>query len=156
MAVKKPSTKGKKPTPSTTSAAAKSKSNSTSKSKSKSKHPPRAKPEVKTKRAAAVPQKKKKKEYTDAELGLPQLNGIIPTGVEKPRGKKKGKVFVDDADTMLGILAVVTAEKDGEREGKVLKEVCSFLFSVSLNPNSQLTWTTEATGRDQGSEAQGV
>ena len=35
--------------------------------------------------------------YTDKELGLPMLNMITPVGVEKPRGKKKGKVFVDDS-----------------------------------------------------------
>jgi 60S ribosomal subunit assembly/export protein LOC1 len=125
MAVRKPNSKGKKSAPATTSAADKSKSKSKSSSKSKSKSKskePYAKPEVKTRRVSALP-KKKKKEYTDVELGLPQLNGIMPTGVQKPKGKKKGKVFVDDADTMLGILAVVTAEKEGEREGKVLKEV---------------------------------
>lgn len=42
------------------------------------------------------PQKKKRKVYTEKELGLPKLNMITPVGVEKPRGKKKGKVFVDD------------------------------------------------------------
>jgi len=40
--------------------------------------------------------KKKKKVYTEKELGIPQLNMITPVGVEKPKGKKKGKVFVDD------------------------------------------------------------
>lgn len=41
-------------------------------------------------------QKKKKRVYTDAELDLPKLNTITPVGVVKPKGKKKGKVFVDD------------------------------------------------------------
>jgi len=40
--------------------------------------------------------KKKQRVYTDKELGIPQLNKITPAGVQKPRGKKKGKVFVDD------------------------------------------------------------
>ena len=40
--------------------------------------------------------KKKQRTYTEAELGIPQLNKITPVGVQKPRGKKKGKVFVDD------------------------------------------------------------
>ena len=29
-------------------------------------------------------------------MGIPALNMITPVGVEKPKGKKKGKVFVDD------------------------------------------------------------
>ena len=40
--------------------------------------------------------KKKPKVYTEKELGIPQLNMITPVGVAKPKGKKKGKVFVDD------------------------------------------------------------
>lgn len=40
--------------------------------------------------------KKKKKVYSDEELGIPKLNMITPVGVVKPKGKKKGKVFVDD------------------------------------------------------------
>jgi 60S ribosomal subunit assembly/export protein LOC1 len=39
---------------------------------------------------------KKKKTYTAEELGIPKLNSITPVGVVKPKGKKKGKVFVDD------------------------------------------------------------
>jgi 60S ribosomal subunit assembly/export protein LOC1 len=39
----------------------------------------------------------KKKTYSDKELGIPALNMITPVGVQKPKGKKKGKVFVDDA-----------------------------------------------------------
>ena len=59
-------------------------------------------------------------------MGVPKLNGIIPAGVQKPLGKKKGKVFVDDADSMLAILGMVQAEKEGEREGKIVKAVGSF------------------------------
>jgi len=40
--------------------------------------------------------KKKRRVYTEKELDIPQLNMITPIGVEKPKGKKKGKVFVDD------------------------------------------------------------
>ena len=40
--------------------------------------------------------KKKRRVYTEKELGIPQLNMITPVGVEKPKGQKKGKVFVDD------------------------------------------------------------
>ena len=40
--------------------------------------------------------KKKRRTYTDEELGIPKLNTIAPAGIQKPKGKKKGKVFVDD------------------------------------------------------------
>lgn len=40
--------------------------------------------------------RKKRRVYTEAELGIEKLNMITPVGVEKPRGGKKGKVFVDD------------------------------------------------------------
>lgn len=40
--------------------------------------------------------KKKRRFYTEKELDIPALNMITPVGVEKPKGKKKGKVFVDD------------------------------------------------------------
>jgi 60S ribosomal subunit assembly/export protein LOC1 len=45
---------------------------------------------------ALAPVKKKRKIYTEKELGIPQLNMITPVGVQVPKGKKKGKVFVDD------------------------------------------------------------
>ena len=54
--------------------------------------------------------KKKRKVYTDKELGLPKLNMITPVGVEAPRGKKRGKVFVDDA---------VSSEKSSSMPEKV-------------------------------------
>ena len=53
--------------------------------------PPR---QQKTKSTA--PAKKKKRVYTEKELEIPKLNMITPVGVELPKGKKKGKVFVDD------------------------------------------------------------
>jgi 60S ribosomal subunit assembly/export protein LOC1 len=40
--------------------------------------------------------KRKQKVYTEKELGLPKLNMITPAGVQKPRGKKRGKIYVDD------------------------------------------------------------
>lgn len=62
-------------------------------SKSKAKPPP---PKQQKTKSAQGPLKKKRKVYTEKELGLPKLNTITPAGVEKPRGKKKGKIFVDD------------------------------------------------------------
>ena len=55
--------------------------------------------EIKDKGRAALLKKLKnpnKKLYSDDQLGIPKLNMITPIGVEKPKGKKKGKVFVDD------------------------------------------------------------
>ena len=62
-------------------------------SKSKVKAPP---PKQQKTKPVQGPQKKKRRVYTDKELGLPKLNTITPVGVEKPRGKKKGKDFIDD------------------------------------------------------------
>ncbi len=66
---------------------------------SKSKQKPTTAPlgrQVKGRTMADLLKKKKKKIYTEKELGIPQLNMITPVGVTKPKGKKKGKVFVDD------------------------------------------------------------
>jgi 60S ribosomal subunit assembly/export protein LOC1 len=52
--------------------------------------------QVKGQKIADILKKKKKRVYTEKELGIPQLNMITPIGVTKPKGKKKGKVFVDD------------------------------------------------------------
>jgi len=68
--------------------------------------------------------KKKQRTYTDKELGIPILNSIIPAGVVKPAGKKKGKVFVEDKDTMLGILSLVNDSKDGQIQSKLERGVC--------------------------------
>jgi 60S ribosomal subunit assembly/export protein LOC1 len=67
------------------------------------------------------PKKKKQRVYTDKELGLPALNMITPAGVQKPKGKKKGKIFVDDRESMMTILAMVNAEKEGQIESKIVK-----------------------------------
>ncbi|KAK3308900.1 uncharacterized protein B0T15DRAFT_122133 [Chaetomium strumarium] len=65
--------------------------------------------------------KKKQRIYTDKELGIPELNMVTPVGVTKPRGKKKGKVFVDDKESMATILALVQAEKEGQIESKLMR-----------------------------------
>lgn len=68
---------------------------STSKSRvsKKIKAPP---PKQQKTKSAPRPVRKKRRIYTDEELGIPKLNMITPVGVEVPKGKKKGKVFVDD------------------------------------------------------------
>ncbi|KAI1126051.1 hypothetical protein F5Y10DRAFT_245759 [Nemania abortiva] len=77
--------------------------------------------QVKGRTMADLLKKKKKKVYTEKELGIPQLNMITPVGVTKPTGKKKGKVFVDDKESMSSILAMVQAEKEGQIESKMIK-----------------------------------
>ncbi|KAG5296180.1 60S ribosomal subunit assembly/export protein LOC1 [Histoplasma capsulatum G186AR] len=94
-----------------------------SKPKSKSSiHRPLPK-EVKAKPRTAPEnlKKRKKRIYTEKELDLPQLNMITPVGVTKPKGMKKGKVFVDDQESMMTILAIVNAEKEGQIESKMMK-----------------------------------
>ncbi|KAM4056244.1 60S ribosomal subunit assembly/export protein LOC1 [Hirsutella rhossiliensis] len=90
---------------------------------SKSKKPTGAPPskQLKEKNRAALVKRPKKKTYTEEELGIPKLNMITPVGVVKPRGKKKGKVFVDDTKSMDTILAMVQAEKNGQIESKMIK-----------------------------------
>lgn len=66
--------------------------NTKTKVSKKSKAPPPKQQKTKS----AAPTKKKKRVYTEKELGIPKLNMITPVGVELPKGKKKGKVFVDD------------------------------------------------------------
>ncbi|MCJ1429339.1 60S ribosomal subunit assembly/export protein [Sticta canariensis] len=72
-------------------------------------------------KSAPAPVKKKRRVYTDKELGIPQLNMITPVGVGVPKGKKKGKVFVDDQESMMTILAIVNASKEGQIESKMMK-----------------------------------
>ncbi|GKT98570.1 60s ribosomal subunit assembly export protein loc1 [Fusarium langsethiae] len=64
----------------------------------------------------------KKKKYTDEQLGIPALNTVTPVGVVKPKGKKKGKIFADDPESMSTIMALVQAEKDGQIESKMIKQ----------------------------------
>ena len=49
------------------------------------------------------------------------MNGIVPVGVQKPKGGKKGKVFVDDGPQMLTILKMVEAERTKDVESKVMR-----------------------------------
>ena len=61
-----------------------------------SKKPKAPPPKQQKTKSASGPVKKKRRIYTEKELGLMKLNMITPVGVEKPKGKKKGKIFVDD------------------------------------------------------------
>ncbi|KAK7526499.1 60S ribosomal subunit assembly/export protein loc1 [Phyllosticta citriasiana] len=69
----------------------------------------------------AVGKAKKERTYTESQLGIPKLNMITPAGVQKGKGKKKGKVFVDDQQSMMTILAMVNAEKEGQIESKLMR-----------------------------------
>ncbi|OCL14432.1 hypothetical protein AOQ84DRAFT_281065 [Glonium stellatum] len=92
-------------------------------SKRKAKQAALAKPggAQKTKPSSTTQPKKKKRIYTEKELGIPKLNMITPAGVQKPKGKKKGKIFVDDQESMMTILAMVNADKEGQIESKMMK-----------------------------------
>lgn len=79
---------------------------------------------------ATKPSKRKQKIYSDKELNLPALNMITPTTApENPTnlvkrggaGKKKNKIYVDDEEGMRTILAMVTAEKEGQIESKLMR-----------------------------------
>jgi len=39
--------------------------------------------------------------FTAKELGVRELNKITPVGVAKPRGQKKGKIFIDDTVNLI-------------------------------------------------------
>ena len=95
----KPSAGGSRPSSKSRGSVSQGKSRTT---KSPALPPPK---QQKTKSTRFV--RKKRKVYTDKELGLPQLNMITPVGVQKPRGKKKGKVFVDDVVSAKRIFVVV-------------------------------------------------
>lgn len=69
---------------------------SKSSSKSKVKRPPPKEVKSQSRSAPDRQKKTKKREYTEKELNLPALNMITPVGVQTPKGKKKGKTFVDD------------------------------------------------------------
>ncbi|KAK5154385.1 hypothetical protein LTR04_006011 [Oleoguttula sp. CCFEE 6159] len=71
--------------------------------------------------SSLAPPRKKKRIYSEKELGIPKLNMITPAGVQKPKGKKKGKIFVDDRESMMTILAMVNADKEGQIESKMMK-----------------------------------
>ncbi|KAL8771316.1 MAG: hypothetical protein Q9209_003221 [Squamulea sp. 1 TL-2023] len=84
------------------------------------KPPPPSPKQQKTKPTARLA-KRKERVYTEKELGLPKLNTITPVGVDLPKGKKKGKIFVDDQESMMTILAIVNANKEGQIESKMMK-----------------------------------
>jgi 60S ribosomal subunit assembly/export protein LOC1 len=84
------------PSPSKKLSGGKARSDSSGVSKSKIKFKPPPPKRQKTKPSLVAQPKKKRRIYTEKELEIPKLNMITPIGVEKPRGKKKGKVFVDD------------------------------------------------------------
>ncbi|ETI23038.1 hypothetical protein G647_04834 [Cladophialophora carrionii CBS 160.54] len=108
-----------------------------SKSKSKvAKRPPpkqiKTKPGVHSGAASSSgkPSKRKEKTYSAKDLDLPALNMITPvTAPENPTnlarrggtGKKKNKIFIDDEESMRTILAMVTAEKEGQIESKLAR-----------------------------------
>jgi 60S ribosomal subunit assembly/export protein LOC1 len=128
MAPTKPS-KGKTSTKTKTSkigakASAKSKSSASKPegiSKNRQKKLTLAKPGGAQKTKSKTDGRKKKRVYTEKELDIPALNGIIPAGIAKPKGVKKGKVFVDDPAGMMAIMSIVHAEKEGRLESKIMR-----------------------------------
>ncbi|KAI1827950.1 hypothetical protein F4861DRAFT_535772 [Xylaria intraflava] len=115
--------KNKHAAPKSGTSAGKSPKSGASGGVSKSKKPTTAPlgKQLKGRTAADLLKKKKKKVYTEKELGIPKLNMITPVGVTKPKGKKKGKIFVDDKEGMDTILAIVQADKEGQIESKMIK-----------------------------------
>lgn len=71
--------------------------------------------------SSSAANKKKKRMYAEAELEIPKLNGIVPAGIAKPHGQKKGKKFVDDPESVMAIMSMVSAEKDGAVESKIMR-----------------------------------
>ncbi|KAG0129832.1 hypothetical protein HOY82DRAFT_540533 [Tuber indicum] len=53
------------------------------------------------------------------EKELPKLNMVTPAGVVKPKGRKKGKVFVEDREKMMGILNRVSDGVEGRERSKL-------------------------------------
>lgn len=75
----------------------------------------------KSKSNSTNPHKPKRRKYTEKELDIPALNGIVPAGIAKPKGQKIGKKFVDDPASMMAIMSVVNAEKDKNVESKIMR-----------------------------------
>ncbi|KAF4303795.1 60S ribosomal subunit assembly/export protein LOC1 [Botryosphaeria dothidea] len=101
-------------------------SNSSAKSAKSSKHS-KAKTHTPVGTAKTDANKKKKRTYTEEELGIPKLNMITPAGVQKPKGKKKGKVFVDDQIAARTIQTVVDGGRSPEDSAQPL--ILVFVFS---------------------------
>ena len=126
MAPTKPSSKGKSGPKGKSAGASKSKPRGKEPegiSKRKQKSLSLAKPggAQKTKSYKTKDGRKKKRVYTEAELDIPKLNSIVPAGIAKPKGQKKGKVFVDDPASMMAIMSVVNAQKEGHIESKIMR-----------------------------------
>lgn len=96
-------------------------SSSKGKAASRSSAPKSAKSKVSKPQSSAAHKAKKRRHYTEKELNIQKLNMITPAGVIKPKGKKKGKVFVDDQESLMTILAMVNADKEGQIESKMLR-----------------------------------
>jgi 60S ribosomal subunit assembly/export protein LOC1 len=131
MAVK-PSVKGKRPSAkaskSGSSSATPRRSKPSSTSNKITRRPPakqqKTKPGTHNPTTSTSYKRKKRRTYTDAELNLPTLNAITPaTAAAAPRGtgKKKNKVYIDDRESMMTIMALVNAEKEGQIESKMVK-----------------------------------
>jgi 60S ribosomal subunit assembly/export protein LOC1 len=73
---------------------------------------------------AKDPKKQRAALLQRVEKELPKLNMITPAGVVKPKGKKKGKIFVEDREHMMGILNRVNDDKDGRIKSKLERSVC--------------------------------
>lgn len=126
MAPTKPSSKGKSGPKGKSGGASKPKSGGKKPegiSKRRQKSLSLAKPggEQKTKSVKSKDGRKKKRVYTEAELDIPKLNSIVPAGIAKPKGQKKGKVFVDDPASMMAIMSMVNAQKEGHIESKIMR-----------------------------------
>jgi 60S ribosomal subunit assembly/export protein LOC1 len=128
MAIK-PSVKGRKPLiqPSKHGFTAK-RSNRTSSSTDKISRRPakqlKTKPGNHNPASASISKRKKRRVYTEEELNLPTLNTITPaSAAAAPRGsgKKKNKIYIDDRESMMTIMALVNAEKEGQIESKMVK-----------------------------------
>jgi len=69
---------------------------------------------------------------TQLEKTLPKLNGVVPAGVGKARGRKKGKRFVEDKESMLEILRLVNQVKEEKIEQKLEKGVSALQLYFPL------------------------
>ncbi len=67
--------------------------------------------------------KKQQKKYSEKELDIPLLNESINPGAIKKKGKKKGKKFVADGDTVLltRLIKQINDGKDEVNESKLEK-----------------------------------
>ena len=92
----KPSVKGKSSSGGDSKKSSKPLSSTSKVNKKNVKRPPPKEVKAKARTEPSQLKKTKKREDTEAELGIPELNAITPVGVVKPKGKKKGKTFVDD------------------------------------------------------------